>query len=398
MLLLLTSSYPAGDDDYRGLFVKRFAERLCTTKRAVEVIAPVPTGHCGEDLARTSNAGRPIVRWLGRSPDDSRSFGRLYGADGMLNNLRRHPIEARHLIPSMRAMSDALCARAGDAEAVIAHWLLPSGLVAALAKPRHRKPVWIVCHSGGVRALAWWPRPARLWLGSQLVRHADLVSCVTPELRERLLGLIGRHGAALRERCRVLPMGVDVDRFDALTSSAEGRVVVVARLSKLKGVDRLIVAASRQRDPPPLCVVGDGPERARLERLAARLRLDVDFVGACPPSAVPGALDGCAFAVVPSRRLLGGRTEGLPTVALEALAAGLPLVATTCWPMPPNLASAPGVFRVDDSVEGIATGIRDAVAYTRGQPSGDAERRRAAVGAFDWQRIGAVAGEWASDL
>ncbi|HVU33955.1 MAG TPA: glycosyltransferase family 4 protein [Opitutaceae bacterium] len=68
-------------------------------------------------------------------------------------------------------------------------------------------------------------------------------------------------------------------------------------------------------------VAGDGPDRGRLAALASSLGLDVRFLGACPPSAVRTLLAGSHFFVLPSR------LEAFGIAALEARAAGLPVVA-----------------------------------------------------------------------
>ncbi|MEZ0446841.1 glycosyltransferase family 4 protein [Cellulomonas sp. ICMP 17802] len=97
----------------------------------------------------------------------------------------------------------------------------------------------------------------------------------------------------------------------------------VGRLHREKGVDLLI--RSMGDVDSVLDVVGDGPERARLEHLASELRLGerVKFHGALPPPEIATMMSRTAVVVVPSRR-----REGLPLVVMEALAAGAHVVVS----------------------------------------------------------------------
>jgi glycosyltransferase involved in cell wall biosynthesis len=102
-------------------------------------------------------------------------------------------------------------------------------------------------------------------------------------------------------------------------------VLCVAALFERKGIDVLLRALSSLSDEEPVprvWIVGDGPERPRLERLAARLGVDdrVRFLGRRDD--VADLLTACDVYVQPSRH------EGLGVAALEAMAAGRPVVAS----------------------------------------------------------------------
>jgi glycosyltransferase involved in cell wall biosynthesis len=145
----------------------------------------------------------------------------------------------------------------------------------------------------------------------------------------------------------VVPYGVDLARFRpvARADAGAGNVAVgaVARLSREKGLDLLLRAAARVvQDGTPLRVVlaGDGPERDRLVRLAARLGIAdrVDFRGEVPHDQVPGVLAGLDVFVMPSR------AEGFGVAALEAQAMEVPVVAS-------------GVHGIPDVIDDGRTGI-----------------------------------------
>jgi glycosyltransferase involved in cell wall biosynthesis len=122
-------------------------------------------------------------------------------------------------------------------------------------------------------------------------------------------------GAPLDGRARVI---TSVQRDIAPASTAhQGRYALAAgRLTPEKGFADAI-AAARAADLP-LVIAGDGPQREELERLGP----EVNFTGQVDPAELRELRRGAAVAIVPSRY-----QEILPLAALEAMAAGLPVVA-----------------------------------------------------------------------
>ncbi|MBX6377582.1 MAG: glycosyltransferase family 4 protein, partial [Clostridia bacterium] len=200
--------------------------------------------------------------------------------------------------------------------------------VARLAPLRPPRPVVYTLH--GLP-----PAPAAAWLQGLWERRLAgrtaayiAVSEAVAEAWERLWRL--PHGYVHRVR-----NGVDLTACAAGPSRAEARAALgldpdaewvgtAGRLSPEKGIDvflRAMAAVSRRRPRCRFAVAGDGPERHRLERLAARLGLAslCRFTGWLPELAtLLAALD---VFVLPSRR------EGLPLTLLEAMASGRPVVA-----------------------------------------------------------------------
>jgi glycosyltransferase involved in cell wall biosynthesis len=101
--------------------------------------------------------------------------------------------------------------------------------------------------------------------------------------------------------------------------------LVLARLVPIKGVDVAIAAMREVRGR--LVIAGDGPERARLAALAAG-DPKISFVGEVDAARRDQLLCEATTVVIPSRVLPNGRSEGTPLVALEALAAGIPVIAS----------------------------------------------------------------------
>jgi glycosyltransferase involved in cell wall biosynthesis len=110
------------------------------------------------------------------------------------------------------------------------------------------------------------------------------------------------------------------------TASGEG-VLYVGRLAPKKGVEYLIEAISDL--DVHLTIVGDGPEREKLETMAAKSRASVTFEGFVDPDAVDDYYRSAGVFVLPS---IEG--EGMPNVVLEAMAWGLPVVTTNSGGLP----------------------------------------------------------------
>lgn len=128
---------------------------------------------------------------------------------------------------------------------------------------------------------------------------------------------------------RLLPHGVDLDRFRPTARRAAGpiRLLAVGRLVPKKGFDVLLDACLRLDAPFALRIAGDGPELPALRARAAPLGDRVTFVGALTHHELPAEYAACDVVVAPSVVDAEGDRDGLPNVVLEALASGRPVVA-----------------------------------------------------------------------
>jgi glycosyltransferase involved in cell wall biosynthesis len=145
------------------------------------------------------------------------------------------------------------------------------------------------------------------------------------------------------DRIRVIAAGIDTRRFEGLPSGAEARrrlgvpeaytIVTVRRLVPRMGIDLAIDALARlaPRLDGVLVIAGAGPERNGLEALARSLGIErrVRFLGQVPDEQLPLVYAAADVCVVPSREL-----EGFGYVALEALAAGRPVIAAGTGGLP----------------------------------------------------------------
>lgn len=134
--------------------------------------------------------------------------------------------------------------------------------------------------------------------------------------------------AAWRRRTVIIPNPAPGPIGDAASLTLPRPLLVaVGRLAPQKGFDLLLeaFAASTGRFPEwSLAIVGEGSERGRLEAMRARLNLTGRvFLPGAVPDAAPYLAGADAF-------VLSSRYEGFPNALLEAMAAGLPVLATDC--------------------------------------------------------------------
>jgi teichuronic acid biosynthesis glycosyltransferase TuaC len=377
---VVTTSYPRSAEDPAGNFVAGLARYLARRGHHVEVIAAGPPG--------TSQDGDISVT---RVPTGSR----LFYDEGAPERLERS-WRARLRAPVFTAALTArVVAAARGWDAVISHWLVPSGLAAAASG----KPHLAIAHSGDVHLLAR-RGFADLGVAALFAGGPLTVSFAGAHLRERLLAACSpllRH--RLAQQSRVCPMGVDLEHFrhlrPAVPDPVRGRplVVFVGRLVGIKGVDVLVDAVARLNQPAQLVVAGAGPEREQLERRAREVAaehpgLSIRFAGEVRGTGRDAIFAAADVLVVPSLDLPSGRTEGTPTVALEALAAGVPLVASDVGGLREAVGSA-AVLVPPGNPDALAVGLRRVFADPQASAARVRQGREIAR-RFDWNTIGAA--------
>lgn len=136
----------------------------------------------------------------------------------------------------------------------------------------------------------------------------------------------------LAGKVSLLVVGADLVRFRRRRPYAPGGpVVAVGRLVPQKGFDDLVVAAGLARDAlagREVVIVGEGPERPRLERLIAQHDAPVRLVGSLGPADVRDALEGASLSTLPCVIAPDGDRDSMPVVLKEAMALELPVLGT----------------------------------------------------------------------
>jgi glycosyltransferase involved in cell wall biosynthesis len=165
---------------------------------------------------------------------------------------------------------------------------------------------------------------------AEKVRAADFVATCVRGNAEMLRALAG-----VRAHVTCIYHGVDLRRFHGVVRerAPEPLLLCVGRLHYGKGFDDAVQALghlARRGLRPKLVVVGDGPERGRLEDLARGLGVadQVEFRGVLPQEEIVGLYERAWLLIAPSRQLSNGRRDGVPNVIVEAMAMGVPCLGT----------------------------------------------------------------------
>jgi phosphatidyl-myo-inositol alpha-mannosyltransferase len=186
-----------------------------------------------------------------------------------------------------------------------------------------RAPVVATFHVHREAGHRWYPA-ARPWLRSLMRRVRCRIAVSEPARRT-----VARHFPG---EYRIVPNGIALEIFQRPRSrppafTAGGHhVLSVGRLESRKGVDHLIRAMARVQRVRPgtrLVLVGDGPERRGLVKLASTLSVDAFFAGRVSDAELPGYMQAADIVCAPA---LGGESFGV--VLLEAMACGKPIVAS----------------------------------------------------------------------
>ena len=209
---------------------------------------------------------------------------------------------------------------------------MPSALAALAAAPARRQRAF--AHSGDVALLE--RIPFGRTIARRLVRAGVDLRFVSDELRARFAALAGAPGPV--GTVEPLPLPPTTGRRATGSTPPAGAssawrgptVLAVGRLVPIKGHDRLLRACAPRRsarvavDPLEVVILGDGPERARLGRLADALGVRLRLPGFVPRAEVARWLRAADVYVQPSIRLPNGRGEGAPIATAEARAIGHP--------------------------------------------------------------------------
>jgi glycosyltransferase involved in cell wall biosynthesis len=332
-LLFLTQTYPRFPGDGAGPFIRDLARGLVRGGDRVTVLAPHAPG-----LAEAWDDGGIEVRTFRYAPEGREvlGYGRSLEADERVRG-GAALVAPLYALAARRAVGRLAWERRFDL--VHAHWVVPNGLVAAaaeggapLAVGLHGSDVFLA-EKRGVRRLVRWA-----------LRRTSLLTGCSPELVQRVCAL----GFPAR-RARVIPYGVDVASFSpgkersgawrARFGIPAGAPVIlgVGRMATKKGFQVLLAALPgllEARGDLHVVLAGGGDRLEEFRRQAGQWAGRVHFPGGVAHDELPDLFRAADVFVLPAVHDPAGNVDGLPNVILEAMASGLPVVASAISGIP----------------------------------------------------------------
>lgn len=328
-LLVTASTFPRWEGDTEPGFILDLAAHMTGTFD-ITVLVPAAPGAKTEEVMKGVKVIRyhyfPLHRWE-----------TLCYPGAIVPRIREKKIRA-FLVPFLlTALYGQLARRLSAYDLVHAHWLIPQGAVQSL----FHKPYLVTGHGGDVSSLN---TGICKWAKQRCLRRASGITAVSDSLKDVMEGPPYAGILAGRTAPVVIPMGVDGKKFGRRYRKENyfgqgGRKVVlfVGRLAEKKGV-RYLIKAMGAKDmramEAMLVIAGDGPQREELVRQVRQQRSDTGqgceilFLGAKPHEELRTIYASADVLAVPSVTAADGDKEGLPVTVLEAMASGLPVVAS----------------------------------------------------------------------
>lgn len=357
-VLHLSSSYPRSVDDHVAPFLLDLVDVQRRAGWDVEVVATHDAG-----LPRVQELQGVRVHRFRYAPDSLEVLAYRGGGHAKLQKPWHVLLLPGLVVVEAYALWRGI--RRQRPDVVVAHWLAPSGLVAALFAGRSSRVV-LTLHGNDV-ALARTLGPVARWA----LRRVDGVASISRDLgeeAERVLGLEPGQVAVTR-----VPLPTDL--VPSPMPAGPPRVIAAGRASVEKGFDVLLDALERPEAAEWGCtLVVDGPERDALARKAATLGDRVRVVGALPRRELFALVRDHHAVAVPSRR------EGLGLFALECLALGRRVIASDVGGLPEVIRDVgDGALVPADDPRALATALQGLDLEPPMDPGAVADHRPAAV-------------------
>ena len=320
-ILVLASTFPRWTDDKEPPFVFELCRRLCR-EFDVTVLAP--------DAPGAMNAEELEGIHVKRFQYFFDSWQTLAYQGGILENLKRKPVKF-FLVPFFlffQFLYLVQLLRKDNFVLIHAHWLIPQGLLALLAKSILRSKIKVLCtsHGGDLYALK-----GKILgkIKSFVIKQSDGLTVVSRAMRDFALSY--DENAAVQ----IIPMGVDLTQQFVPGEAAKQQksLLFVGRLVEKKGILYLIKAlpevVARYPDVQ-LTIAGSGPEENNLVALVQSLQLadNVTFAGPVQNRDLPSFYQQAQIFVFPSIIAKDGDREGFGLVLVEALGCECAVIAT----------------------------------------------------------------------
>lgn len=341
-ILVVTSTFPRYRDDWWGQFICKIYENLPQERFRVTILAP----HSPRSKLTEKWGNIVIIRFPYFFPF---FLERLTTGNGVLHSMNGIFAKlqvAIFLLSECIFMLYLLIFRKFNV--VHVHWILPQGFFAIILKKIFKIPVIVSAHGSDIFGLQ-----KLNFIKSFILNNSTVVTTNSTVTQSKILNICPKSNLLL------FPEGVDVTLFNYKKRDMQWRkkinkdnkiILAVGRLIECKGFEFLIKAMPKILDKFPdakLIIVGSGPEENNLKQIAEKLGLvkNIIFFASMPHDKLSVMYASSDIFVSPSiTDIHSGEKEALGIVIIEAIASGIPVVASNSG-------------GIKDTVDGSSTGF-----------------------------------------
>lgn len=371
---MATTGFPRWPGDGECPFVWEAAHHIASKGIEVCVVAMHSPGAKTRERMGSVEVLRPKYMW----PEKWEAL-RREGAAGIPATWRRHPLIRVQIFPFILFHSLAITKIARKCDIIHAHWTL-SAACACLGKWIHKKRVLVTLQGSDILQV---PRhPIGAWLTRRILSCVDGITALSTAL-VRAVGELGFSP----QNILIIPNGVNTKKFFPIPPENRDDIVLyVGSLIERKGVRYLINAMHHvlQRfHKYRLVVVGNGPERPKLGKLADNMGISdrVAFVGFQRYSEVRYWMQHAKLLVLPSLE------EAQGVVLLEAMACGTPVVASSVGGIPDVVTPEVGILVPPADPDALSNAIQSILGDPDLWNFMSRMARKRAVDYYDWSVI-----------
>ena len=346
-VLLISNAFPNSAEPVRGVFTYQIVKAL-QKECDIEVVAPlpwVPSFLRKKFLPQYPHANVPAKEKVGDIQVHYPRYLVIPKIFGFMHAVFMY-------FPLFKLVSSL--ENKGTIDLINAHWIFPDGVSATWVGKILKKPVALTALGCDINLYS--SMILRRIQISRALKEANYISAVSNGLKNEIVSLGVRP-----QGIKVIPNGIDLDLFRIIDKREARRslgiqenrpiILTVGTQDEVKGTKYLIdsfhMISEKMNLSPQLVCIGDGPLRSILVSQAHGLGIadDVLFLGSKPHNEIPLWMNAADLFCLPSLR------EGHPNVIIEALACGIPIVASDVGGIPEIINERNGrIAKVGDSI------------------------------------------------
>ena len=374
-VLIITNAFPSSAEETRGIFTYQIANAL-KSKCDIEVIAPLPW----------------IPPFLKNAAVSKYPYANVPEKETVGDIKVHHP---RYLvIPKILGFMHAVfmffpllrlvekLSRSDKIDLIYARWIFPDGAAATWVGEKLHIPVIVTAMGCDINLFS--TMRFRRFQICRALKRVSFITAVSNNLKEKILSL-----NVPIQKVKVIPNGVDLDLFHIMPKKQirkklgipeiKSIILTVGTQDEVKGTKYLIEAFAKMKKktelPTFLICIGEGPLRNQLILAAQKLGVDKDvlFAGRKDHREIPLWMNAADVFCLPSIR------EGHPNVVIEALACGIPVVASAVGAIPEIIGEKNGRICEAGDTEALRNKLLECL-----EISWDRKSIRKTVGKTDW--------------